>query len=78
MKRVKMMVVAIMVEVEVDDTSNQDFEKGFRDRMAGYYDKWYRYNRQDSGQAYDRGVESAVETGRALPSCVIIPCLSIS
>lgn len=34
----------------------QDEQKGYADRKAHYYDKWYRYNRSDDGAAYDRGV----------------------
>lgn len=41
-----------------------DEDRGFRDRLAGYYDKWFRYNRADDGAAYDRGCVKAVETGK--------------
>lgn len=44
--------------------SMTDEQKGYADRLAGYYDKWYRYNRSDSGAAYDRGVVQAVNTGK--------------
>lgn len=40
-----------------------DKQQGEKDRMAGYYDKWYRYNRPDEGAAYDRGCETAMESG---------------
>jgi hypothetical protein len=40
-----------------------DRVKGKRDRLAGYYDKWYRYNREDDGAEYDRGCVEAVNTG---------------
>jgi hypothetical protein len=36
-----------------------DEQIGFNDRKAGYYDKWYRYNRADSGAAYDKGCTRA-------------------
>ena len=36
-----------------------DEQKGYTDRKAGYYDKWYRYNRADDGAAYDAGVMRA-------------------
>ncbi len=39
----------------------KDVRAGFRDRIAGYYDKWYRYNRMDEGAAYDKGVRFAVD-----------------
>lgn len=35
-----------------------DFKAGQRDKKAGYYDKWYRYNRRDDGEAYDAGFKS--------------------
>ena len=59
------------------ETSNyeRDFEAGRRDRMAGYYDKWYRYNRVDDGAAYDAGVVSAVNSGKAPTDVTIIPCM---
>lgn len=38
-----------------------DFNAGKKDKKAGYYDKWYRYNRTDDGKAYDDGFKS-VET----------------
>ena len=41
-----------------------DQERGFKDRLAGFYDKWYRYNREDDGAKYDQGVVRAVNTGK--------------
>jgi hypothetical protein len=41
-----------------------DQRKGKADRLAGYYDKWYRYNRKDDGAEYDKGVVEAVNSGR--------------
>ena len=41
-----------------------DETRGYKDRMAGFYDKWYRYNRPDDGAAYDRGCAKAVDTGK--------------
>ena len=35
-----------------------DFESGRKDHNAGYYDKWYRWNRKDNGRAYDDGFNS--------------------
>ena len=35
-----------------------DFEAGRKDHNAGYYDKWYRWNRKDNGRAYDDGFNS--------------------
>ena len=40
------------------NTIIRDFENGQRDKVAGYYDKWYRYNRRDAGEAYDNGFNS--------------------
>lgn len=42
-------------------TYEKDFEAGYRDRKAHYYDKWYRYNREDEGKAYDDGVQACVK-----------------
>ena len=41
-----------------------DEQRGYKDRLAGFYDKWYRYNRADDGAAYDLGCVKAVETGK--------------
>ena len=41
-----------------------DFDRGYNDRLAGYYDKWYRYNRVDDGALYDSGCVAAVSTGK--------------
>lgn len=42
----------------MNQTNVNDFNSGKRDKKAGYYDKWYRYNRKDDGQAYDNGFRS--------------------
>ena len=39
-------------------TEVNDFKAGQREKKAGYYDKWYRYNRKDDGAAYDDGFKS--------------------
>ena len=49
-----------------------DKSAGFRDRMAGYYDKYYRYNRKDGGTSYDAGCAEAVKTEGCPGHCVII------
>jgi len=41
-----------------------DKERGRKDRLAGYYDKWFRYNRADDGAEYDRGIVEAVNSGK--------------
>lgn len=46
------------------ETQRKDEAKGYKDRIAGYYDKWYRYNRSDDGAAYDAGCVKAVNSGR--------------
>lgn len=53
-------------------TNVNDFNQGKKERLAGYYDKWYRYNRSDDGAAYDDGCMAAVNTGKAPDDCVII------
>lgn len=41
--------------------ATKDIKAGYNDRMVGYYDKWYRYNRRDEGRAYDIGVKMALQ-----------------
>lgn len=41
---------------------SKDFINGYWDRLNGFYDKWYRYNRADGGAEYDRGCMKAIET----------------
>ena len=63
-------------KAEVDkmeaDRQAKDEKAGYRDRMAGYYDKWYRYNRSDDGAAYDRGVHRAALQKKCPGDCTII------
>lgn len=35
--------------------AEKDYHAGESDCNAGYYDKWYRYNRKDEGFAYISG-----------------------
>ena len=51
-----------------------DRERGFTDRLAGFYDKWYRYNRQDDGAEYDAGCVDAVNTGKCKDTFILIEC----
>ena len=64
---------------ELDDeyvkTARKDIEVGFKDRMVGYYDKWYRYSRADEGRAYDLGVQFAVSQPKCKGEMHIIPCV---
>ena len=55
------------------DTAEKDIKQGYRDRMAGYYDKWFRYNRADEGAAYDRGVGIATTREKCPEYMRIIP-----
>ena len=41
--------------------ARKDIQFGVRDRVAGYYDKFYRYNMADDGAAYDKGVRYAAD-----------------
>ena len=45
-------------------SEQEDEKRGYADRLTGYYDKWYRYNRKDGGSAYDRGCVKAVNSGK--------------
>lgn len=56
------------------ETAKKDEAAGYRDRKAGYYDKWYRYNRADNGAAYDKGCVRAVNEGKCADDFVLIEC----
>ena len=58
-----------------EETAKKDEAAGYRDRMAGYYDKWYRYNRNDNGAAYDRGAVRATREPKCPEEFHIIECL---
>lgn len=57
------------------ETAKKDEAAGYRDRKAGYYDKWYRYNRDDDGAAYDKGCVRAVNEGKCADNFVLIECV---
>lgn len=57
------------------ETVEKDFYWGAMDRVAGYYDKWYRYNHADEGAAYDLGQRWAADNCKCADGFVIIPCL---
>lgn len=54
----------------------KDEQKGYEDRMAGYYDKWYRYNRLDEGRAYDLGVQRALKDSKCPEEMIIVPSIN--
>ena len=54
-------------------TAIHDIHMGYADRIVGYYDKWYRYNRMDDGNAYDEGVRVALSNPDCKPDMRIIP-----
>lgn len=58
----------------INQTTVNDFTAGKKERVAGYYDKWYRYHRADDGSAYDKGCLEAVNSGKAPDSCIVIEC----
>lgn len=66
----------IYTKEELDDeylkTASKDIEQGFRNRMIGYYDKWFRYNRADEGRAYDLGCQYAVKQDKCSDEMRII------
>lgn len=49
-----------------------DEQRGYKDRLSGFYDKWYRYNRSDDGAAYDAGCVKAVDSGKCPEYFVLI------
>jgi hypothetical protein len=58
------------MNVKANTTESRDIIAGMRDASGRYYDKWYRYNRNDNGLAYDTGFKSIAHTG-----CVVIECM---
>lgn len=58
------------------ETASKDIQKGFEERMVGYYDKWYRYNHADEGRAYDEGVKAATAEPQCKEEMTIIPCMA--
>ena len=61
---------------EVSLIPNQaDIRAGYCDRISGYYDKWYRYNRVDEGCSYDIGCRQAVESGNCPKEFTLIECV---
>jgi len=58
----------------INQESVNDFNAGKRERMAGYYDKWYRYHRADDGSAYDQGCMEATNNKRCPADCTILEC----
>lgn len=49
------------------------YRAGFKDAMAGCYDKWYRYNSKDNGFSYDCGFKAARNDGASINQ--IIECM---
>lgn len=68
----------VYTEEEINEaykkTFEHDKEMGRKDRLVGYYDKWYRYNRADQGYAYDQGVKEALNDPTCAEEMHIIPC----
>lgn len=60
---------------EYHKTVQKDIERGYKDRMVGYYDKWCRYSRIDEGRAYDLGVKFALEQNDCPDEMHIIECI---
>lgn len=61
-----------ITEEELNALKQKNFELGYRDRMAGYYDKFYRYNTFDNGESYDKGCQSATKKANCPKECQII------
>ena len=57
------------------ETKIKDHLMGKKDRLSGYYDKWYRWNRADDGRAYDAGVKEAIADPRCVADVQIIECM---
>lgn len=66
----------VMTKEEIDnaylETASHDIQMGYKDRMVGYYDKWYRYSHSDEGRAYDLGVRFATTNNKCSEEMIII------
>lgn len=57
--------LCLVVEIEEESKKPrpsvelQDRAAGYRDRIYGMYNDWYRNNRADGGRAYDQGQQDA-------------------
>ena len=60
------------LDEEYIKTARHDILAGYKDRMVGYYDKWYRYSHADEGRAYDLGVRFATTQDNCLEEFEII------
>lgn len=69
-----------MTKEQIDDcyleTALHDMQRGYEERMVGFYDKWYRYSHADEGAAYDIGVRMAADNPKCRPECQYIECQS--
>ncbi len=63
------------IDQEYIKTAKRDIQTGYKDRKAGYYDKWYRYLRADEGRAYDEGVKAALKDPACKEEMHIIECV---
>lgn len=43
-----------VAQKQIEDAARKDADAAKRDCKNGIYDKWYRYNRNDDGAAYDK------------------------
>lgn len=69
-----------MTKEEIDtayfETAVKDMQRGYEERMVGFYDKWYRYSHADEGAAYDAGVRMAADNPKCKPNCQYIECMA--
>ena len=62
------------LDAEYIKTATKDIQRGYEERMGGWYDKWYRYSRADEGRAYDLGVRLAASRDNCKAEMTIIEC----
>ena len=62
------------LDAEYSKTATKDIQRGYEERMGGWYDKWYRYSRADEGRAYDLGVKLAASRDNCKAEMTIIEC----
>ena len=70
------MMTKEQLDTEYAKTAEHDIQMGYKDRMVGYYDKWYRYSHADEGRAYDLGVRIATASPKCPEEFNIIGCMA--
>jgi hypothetical protein len=60
------------IDEEYVQTAIKHITSGYKERMTGYYDKYYRYTFSDNGAAYDAGCQMATQNPKCKKECTFI------